>query len=189
METRLYRSRRDRMIGGVCGGLAEYFGVDVTLVRLAIAALALITSGAGVLAYVILWVLVPEEPIEGSTTMSDTTPLPVPEPAPQPPEPPAEPAAAAAPTYSPPTYTPSAEPAAPPAAPAQPAPTPYPAPQAVTGRRGAREVRNGGIVGGVVLIVLGAIFLASEFVPGIDIGKLWPLILVAIGVGIILRRR
>lgn len=188
MEKRLYRSRRDRMVGGVCGGLAEHFGVDVTIVRLATVALALVTSGAGVLAYIILWVLVPEEPVEGSTTMSDTTPVPVPvpEPGPQPAEPPADAAgAAAAPTYSAPV-----EPPVPPTAPpAQPAPAPYPVPQPVTGHRGAREARNGGMMGGVILIVLGGIFLVSQFVPGIDIGKLWPLILIAIGVGIILRRR
>jgi hypothetical protein len=133
--------------------------VDVTIVRLATVTLALVTSGAGVLAYILLWVLVPEEPVEGSNTMSDTTNVPAPEPPAQP-EPPVPPA-----------------------------PAPYAAPQPVTGHQGEREARNGGIMGGVILIVLGGIFLASQFVPGIDIVKLWPLILIAIGVGIILRRR
>ena len=45
------------------------------------------------------------------------------------------------------------------------------------------------MLGGVILIVLGLIFLANQFIPGIDIGRLWPLILVAIGIGIIFRRR
>jgi phage shock protein C len=49
----------DRMLGGVCSGLAEHFGVDVLLVRLAFVALALF-HGLGVLAYLVLWVLVPD---------------------------------------------------------------------------------------------------------------------------------
>jgi uncharacterized membrane protein len=121
--------------------------------------------------------------------MSDTTPVPVPEPSPQPAEQPAEGAAAAAPTYSAPTYTPTVEPPVPPVPPAQPAQPYYTTPQPVTGHAAGREARNGGMMGGVILIVLGGIFLVSQFVPGVDIGKLWPLILVAIGVGIILRRR
>jgi len=188
MEKRLYRSRRDSMVGGVCAGLADYYGLDVTIVRLAAAAIVLFTSGAGVLAYVLLWVLVPEEPVEGSIVMSDTTPVPVPEPAPEPAEQP--PAAATAPTYSAPTYIPVEQPA-PPVPPAPPAPQAPPAyvPQPVTASEGAQEARRGGVMGGIILIVLGGIFLVSQFVPGIDIGKLWPLILIAIGIGIIVRRR
>ncbi len=63
MQTRkLYRSRTDRMIGGVCGGMAEYFGIDPTLVRLAFVAAALL-GGPGLLIYVILWIVTPENPI------------------------------------------------------------------------------------------------------------------------------
>lgn len=58
---RLYRSRNDRMVGGVCGGLGRYFGIDPTLVRLAFAVIAL-AVGSGVLAYLLLWIIVPEEP-------------------------------------------------------------------------------------------------------------------------------
>jgi len=56
---RLYRSTHDRMVGGVCGGLAEYVGVDPVLVRLGFVAVTL-AGGAGVLAYLILWLVVPE---------------------------------------------------------------------------------------------------------------------------------
>ena len=59
---RLYRSRSERMIAGVCGGVAEYFGVDPTLVRILALATFLI-PGSGVIAYLIAWVIVPEEPI------------------------------------------------------------------------------------------------------------------------------
>jgi phage shock protein PspC (stress-responsive transcriptional regulator) len=61
---RLYRSRTDKKIAGVCGGLGEYFGIDPTVVRL-VAVIALIGSGIvpGFIAYVIAWVIVPEAPV------------------------------------------------------------------------------------------------------------------------------
>ena len=60
MEKRLYRSRSDRMIWGVCGGLAEYFDIDPTIVRI-IAVLLAFASGAGILAYIILAIILPLE--------------------------------------------------------------------------------------------------------------------------------
>ena len=59
-QKRLYRSRTDTMIGGVCGGLAQYFGIDVTFVRLAFVA-ATFLKGLGVLAYFVAWIIMPEE--------------------------------------------------------------------------------------------------------------------------------
>lgn len=61
MEKRLYRSRDERMIWGICGGLAKYLGVDPTIVRV-LAVLSLILGGWGILAYIILWFIVPLEP-------------------------------------------------------------------------------------------------------------------------------
>lgn len=58
---KLYRSRQDRMIGGVCGGIAEYFNIDPTLVRL-LAVASIFLAGSAILAYVIAWVVVPEQP-------------------------------------------------------------------------------------------------------------------------------
>jgi phage shock protein C len=49
------------MLGGVCGGLAKYLGVDPTLVRLGTVALTLVSGGAGIIAYVAAWIIVPEE--------------------------------------------------------------------------------------------------------------------------------
>lgn len=62
MEKRLYRSRTERMIGGVCGGLAEYFNVDATLVRI-LWVLVTLLGGFGILFYLILWVIMPLEPV------------------------------------------------------------------------------------------------------------------------------
>ena len=57
---RLYRSKSDRMFAGVCGGLAKYFSVDSTLVRL-VFVLMFFLGGVGVLLYFILWIIMPEE--------------------------------------------------------------------------------------------------------------------------------
>lgn len=56
---RLQRSRRDRSLAGVCGGIAEYFGWDPTLVRVAWIVLTLL-GGSGILLYLILWLVMPE---------------------------------------------------------------------------------------------------------------------------------
>ena len=59
---KLYRSRDERMIAGVCGGLAAHFRVDPTLIRL-ITILFLFLGGSALLAYGILWIIVPLEPV------------------------------------------------------------------------------------------------------------------------------
>jgi len=56
----LRRSRDQRMLSGVSGGLAEYLNVDVTLIRLAWVGLTLITGGAAILGYVVAWIVIPE---------------------------------------------------------------------------------------------------------------------------------
>jgi phage shock protein C len=60
---RLYRSRKERIIGGVCGGLGEYLGLDPTVVRL-LFALFTIVYGFGLLAYIIMLLVVPLEPLK-----------------------------------------------------------------------------------------------------------------------------
>ena len=60
---RLYRSRTQKVIGGVAGGLAEYFNIDVILMRLLFVAIVL-AGGSGVLIYIILWIVVPLEPYD-----------------------------------------------------------------------------------------------------------------------------
>lgn len=59
---KLYRTRDNRVIAGVCGGIGQYLGVDPTVVRLATILLALL-SGIGLVLYIAAWLLVPEEPL------------------------------------------------------------------------------------------------------------------------------
>ena len=54
------RSRTQRMLGGVCGGLAEYFDIDVNLVRAGVVVAAFATGGGAALVYLALWMLLPE---------------------------------------------------------------------------------------------------------------------------------
>ncbi|HOG46372.1 MAG TPA: PspC domain-containing protein [Anaerolineae bacterium] len=62
---KLYRSRDERMVAGVAGGIAQYFGIDPTLVRLAFAAATLAGGGSGLLAYIVLAMVMPLEPVPG----------------------------------------------------------------------------------------------------------------------------
>ncbi len=61
MKKRLYRSREDKVISGVCGGIAEYLDVDPTIVRV-VTALAVVFTGIPGLAYLIAWIVIPERP-------------------------------------------------------------------------------------------------------------------------------
>jgi phage shock protein C len=61
-EKRVYRSRTDRVLGGVCSGLGKYFGLDPVLLRV-LWAIAFFIGGAGLLAYIIAWIIIPEEPM------------------------------------------------------------------------------------------------------------------------------
>ena len=58
---KLYRSTKNRVIAGVCGGIAEYLNLDPTLVRLVVALLTLATSGAGIIAYIVAVFIMPDE--------------------------------------------------------------------------------------------------------------------------------
>jgi phage shock protein C len=67
MEHKLYRSRTQKMLAGVCGGLGEYLNLDPTVVRLVFILLAL-AGGPGLLLYLILWIVMPLAPL--ATTAS-----------------------------------------------------------------------------------------------------------------------
>lgn len=60
---RLYRSRTDRHLGGVCGGLAEYFKLDPTIIRLIFVLGFFLTGSATFWIYLVLWLIIPEEPL------------------------------------------------------------------------------------------------------------------------------
>jgi len=135
---RLYRSNTHKVIGGVAGGLGEYLDIDPVLVRIAFI-VALFFGGVGLLAYIIAWIIIPEQPRESTmSTPIDPQQSAVP-PQPQPPQPPKS------------------------------------------------DLRHGqgSIVGGLVLLVIGFLFLAENFLPDFHFGDWWPLILVAIGVGML----
>ncbi len=60
MDKQLRRSRSDRLIAGVCGGLGDYLGIDPVIIRL-VWALSIFGFGTGLLLYVLAWILIPEE--------------------------------------------------------------------------------------------------------------------------------
>lgn len=62
MEKKLYKSNQNKMIDGVCGGIAEYFGIDPTVVRLLWALFSLM-GGCGILAYIIAAIIIPRNPV------------------------------------------------------------------------------------------------------------------------------
>ncbi len=135
MERRLYRSRKNRVIAGVAGGIGEYFDIDPVFIRV-IFVLATLAGASGILAYIILWIVVPNERFdfesklqtaEGGTVMEDKN---------------------------------------------------------LSREYGYRK-RHNSLTGGVVLIVLGLLFLANNYLPHFDFSDTWPLILIAIGVALI----
>jgi len=154
--TRLYRSRRDRMLAGVSGGLADLIGIDPTLIRIGWVILAFASGGIVVLVYIVLALVVPEEPVGG---MGPVPPF----------------GATGDPGSStnwgavPGGFDPAAGPSA-----APPAPTP---------RR--RDERTTALVLGVILVVAGLLLLARQLMPAFDADIVWPFALVALG-GVIL---
>ena len=77
MTKKLYRSREDRWVAGVCGGLARYLDVDPIVIRL-IALILVLCAGGGLLVYIIAWIVIPEEPdslaiVDESSTPVETT--------------------------------------------------------------------------------------------------------------------
>ena len=70
MEKKLYRSRTDEKVAGVCGGIAKFFGIDSTIVRL-LWVLAILFVGSGVLLYIVCALVIPEEPEIEDPTIID----------------------------------------------------------------------------------------------------------------------
>lgn len=171
-EHRLYRSRSDLMLGGVCGGIAAYFEMDPSVVRLLAVILAVVGNAGAVIAYIVMWIVVPEEPLEGAG-MSAETPASAPDAT--------VPAASAPASGSPaPAPAPAASPA--PATTVYAPPTQTPLPSAAH-----RGPRRGLIWFGVLLIVLGASLLVDRILPGLDLWGFWPatllgLFLIAAGI-------
>ena len=145
-QKRLYRSRFDTVIGGVSGGLAKYFNIDPLLVRVLFLVLALFAAG-GIIAYIILWIVMPVEPDEyfkRSNNFENTTNMENEETS---------------------TNRETKE------------YKPYPGYK--------KPNNNGSLIAGILLITVGGIFLISRFIPHIDFGDLWPVILIVVGIIII----
>jgi phage shock protein PspC (stress-responsive transcriptional regulator) len=167
MGDRLYRSRHDRMLAGVAGGLAEMWDADPALVRIIWALLVIFTGGIALLVYIVMAIVVPEE--------DDAYPAP----------------SAAAATGHPTRSTLAGEsagamPLADTGDPAQAASSARQAREdARAARRAARAERRGGMSPGIIfggfLVLLGVFFLVREYLPQIDFDWFWPLILVLLG--------
>ncbi|HEX7471982.1 MAG TPA: PspC domain-containing protein [Candidatus Limnocylindrales bacterium] len=199
MNERLYRSRDDRMLAGVAGGLAERWDMDPSIVRVVWAVLVILTGGIALLVYIVMAVVVPEE-----YEAYPGNPASAPAPAPVIPgwvAPGSTPPGWIAPTPGP---VPGGEGAAPfvasamPSAAAPDAAAPV-GPVAATvpmdyreARRSARSARRAsrpggpsgtaGIVFGAVLVLVGGGFFVRELLPTFDFDWFGPLVLIGLGV-------
>lgn len=126
---RLYRDSRNKVLGGVCSGLANYFNLDVALLRV-LFVVAFLFASFGFWLYIILWVVIPidgqqiEENESGTNHMSET----------------------------------------------------------VSETVSSSASKSTSLIAGIAVMLMGVIFLINNFIPISWVWKLWPLILVAIGV-------
>ncbi len=158
---RLYRSLTDRKFAGVAGGLAEYFVMDPLLIRLAFVVLTF-AGGGGFLIYLVLWIVTPESPYRVRPSVNQPGQE-FQQPAPGSPDFSTQAAGST-------TESPKAEPIF---------NTSSPLPQ-------TRERNKGSLIGGLVLITLGVLFMADELIPQVNFGDLWPVILIVIGLGLLI---
>ena len=63
---RLYRSKKERILGGVCAGLGEHLDVDPTVIRLIWAVVTLLSVGTGIIIYILAWIIIPEDDTGGA---------------------------------------------------------------------------------------------------------------------------
>jgi phage shock protein PspC (stress-responsive transcriptional regulator) len=161
MNERLYRSRDDRMLAGVAGGLAEYWDADPSLVRVIWALLALVTGGVALVIYIVMAFVVPDE----DALTYAMPPIP-----PTPGTPPAEGPAGWIPPTPPMPGTNDR----------------LAARRAAREARRAYRRQHGGGVGvvfiGILLVLMGVFFLAREWLPQLSFDWFWPLVLIALGV-------
>lgn len=155
MAKKLYRSTTDKMLGGVAGGLAEYFDIDSTLVRVLFIVVVFL-GGGGIIAYIILWIVVPQKPYE-----IPKYPF----------------------TQSPPEsesgFSASAN----------------------DNKSDSFNIANGSVAGSVthvnskqlwvaiVLIVIGGLLLLDNIFPSFSFHNFWPVLLIAIGIGLLLKSK
>ncbi|MFI5262476.1 MAG: PspC domain-containing protein [Candidatus Limnocylindrales bacterium] len=170
MNDRLYRSRDDRMLAGVAGGLADYWDADPSLIRIIWVLLAIFTGGLALVIYIVMAFVVPDEDTLAYPTASAATSAP---PVTGAPAGPTAQGWAAAPAAGP-SVSPS---------------------DRLAARRAARAARRtyrrqhgagmGAALAGILLVLLGGFFLARQWLPQLDFDWFWPMILIALGVVII----
>jgi len=149
MGKKLYRSAKDKMIAGVAAGLAEYFDIDPTIIRV-LFVVSLFLGGTGIIAYVVLWVVVPERPyvFNQGTTAGEQTP--------------------GSSEGTPGQQANDADPV-----------TAY---QESINKR--KEKRT--LIGGIILITLGVLFLADDLFPHISFEKFFSAGLIILGLVLLL---
>lgn len=162
---RLYRSRDDRMLAGVAGGLADLWDADPSLVRIIWALLVVFTGGLALVVYIVMAIVVPD----GDPHF---TPMPGAVPPADPPADPLDPASTSTTAAS--GWTaPSAN---------DPGRASRRAARAERhAGRGSRDGAPGALIVGALLVLLGIFFLVREFLPQIDFDWFWPLVLVGVG--------
>jgi phage shock protein C len=151
MQKRLYRSTKDRMIAGVCGGLAEYFDVDPVIMRVLFVVITL-GAGVGIIGYIILWIVVPE----GIMVIKNN---------------------------------PEKEASENPQSEAEKGTESYPNFEVVSEEDYHKRKHGGRFFFAAILIIIGLMWFVDNVVPGAYFEDLWPLILVAIGLLLLLRRK
>ena len=164
MNERLMRSRDDRMLAGVAGGLAELWDADPTIIRLAWIFLAVVTGGIALIVYIVMAIVVPDADAVLWTAGPIATSAPAPEPD-QGPVPGALPDPA---TWSPPLDPRSARLAARAARRAE--------------RRAARRASDWPLLLGGFLVIIGAMLLVREWLPQFDANWFGPTLLILFGV-------
>jgi phage shock protein PspC (stress-responsive transcriptional regulator) len=138
VKRRVFRSTTDKVIGGVCSGLAEYFGIDPTWVRI-LFVLSIFAHGVGLLAYVIGWIVIPRE--------TEIHPAVAPQ-------------------------TPQAD---------------GQGPDSGGTDLAASKPRGAGFLPGIILVILGMVFLFDRAFYWFDFDYVWPAILIGIGVMLLYR--
>lgn len=156
---KLYRSRRDKVIGGVAGGLAEYFEIDVVIVRL-LFVLVFFLGGGGLIAYIIMWIVIPMEPFY--TPYSETT---------------AEPRPESGGNQQSETKSEAGN--------EQQSGSPESDAAKKNHEHHHDKKNNTSIVAGIILIVLGMVFLANHMMPWFHLYNFWPALLIIGGIFII----
>jgi phage shock protein PspC (stress-responsive transcriptional regulator) len=194
---RLYRSIDDRVLAGVAGGMAELWDIDPSIVRIAWVILTPFTAGFTILVYLVMAIVVPEEPVGGMAQGAGPTA-------------PGGPRSTDVPPVGP---SPAGQPAAgqPPGAIGGPSATQpgwLPGSAAWRDQRRAEKARvraeraqwraerrasragqpdTSAVVGGVVLVIIGAAALATQVIPGFDWGRAWPIGLIIVGALLLVR--